>query len=69
MFNSLFFAALAGSWVVDTFFGDTDLAKALGLGTYSTKPVNSSDPNVVDVTVDSKIESPPTLRLPLDKNK
>jgi len=37
-------------WVVDTFYSDSDLAKALGLGLFSTKAVvTMSDPQVIDV--------------------
>ena len=36
--------------MVDTFYSDSDLAKALGLGLFSTKAaVTMSDPQVIDV--------------------
>jgi hypothetical protein len=42
-------------WVVDTFFGDSDLAKLLQLGRYGRYDrVNGSDPSAVDVKAESE---------------
>jgi hypothetical protein len=42
-------------WVVNTFFGDSDLAKLLQLGSYGRyNRVNGSDPSAIDVKAESE---------------
>lgn len=60
------------SWVVDTYYGDADIAKALGLGKYSRNVVDLSDPGVIDVEIKTKEEAAAassTRRLPTDTKK
>lgn len=60
------------SWVVDTYFGDTDIAKALGIGNYSRNVVDLSDPGIIDVESETNTAVPTTSyarRLPTDTKK
>lgn len=51
-------------WVVDTFYGDTEAARALGLGSYSRAVLD--DDTAIDVTSRQEVES---KLLPGDKRK
>ena len=47
-----FFIFIFQSWVVDTYFGDSDLAKVLQLGNYGPTSSNASS-DVIDTKADS----------------
>ena len=50
--NCTFFIFIFQSWVVDTYFGDSDLAKVLQLGNYGPTSSNASS-DVIDTKADS----------------
>lgn len=46
------YCSVAYSWVIDTFYGDSDLAKALGLGRFGQAINGSNDAIDVEASLD-----------------